>query len=64
MPNEEKMTLNERREYLRLTKKRYLKATKLERGCLLDEMEAITGLFRKSLIRLMSGGLERKAQHT
>ena len=60
MPNEEKMTINERRKYLRLIKKRYLKASKFERGRLLDEMEAITGLHRKSLIRLMSGSLERK----
>ncbi len=60
MPNEERMTVNERRKYLRLIKKRYLKASKLERGRLLDEMEAITGLHRKSLIRLMSGSLERK----
>ena len=63
MPNEEKMTLNERRKYVRLIRKRYLKASKLERGRLLDEMEAITGLHRKSLIRLMSGSLERKARH-
>jgi len=37
MPNEEQMTINERRKYLRLIKKRYLKAGKLERGRLLDE---------------------------
>ena len=41
MPNEEKMTINERRKYLRLIKKRYLKASKLERGRLPDEMEAV-----------------------
>jgi hypothetical protein len=63
MPNEEKMTLNERRKYLGLIKKRYLKASKFERGRLLDEMEAITALHRKSLIRLMSGSLERKTRH-
>ena len=63
MPNEEKMTLNERRKYLRLIRKRYLKTSKLERGRLLDEMEAVTGLHRKSLIRLMSGSLERKPRH-
>ena len=57
MPNKEKMTPNERRKYLRLIKKRYLKASNFERGRLLDEMEAITGLHRKSLIRLMSGSL-------
>ena len=63
MPNKEKMTLNERRKYLRLIKKRYLKASNFERGRLLDEMEAITGLHRKSLIRLISGSLERKPRH-
>lgn len=31
MPNEERMALNERRKYLRLIKKRYLKASKCER---------------------------------
>ena len=62
MPNEEKMTLSERRKYLRLIRKRYLKTSKLERGHLLDEMEAVTRLHRKSLIRLMSGSLERKVR--
>jgi len=60
MPNEEKMTIDERRKYLRLIKKRYLKANRLERRRLLDEMEAVTGSHRKSLIRLMNGSLERK----
>jgi hypothetical protein len=54
------MTLNECWRYVRLVKERYLKASKLERGCLVDEIEAITRLHRKSLIRLMSGSLERK----
>ena len=63
MPDQEKMTVNERRKYLRLIRRRYRKASKLERGGLLDEMEAITGLHRKSLIRLMSGSLDRKPRH-
>ena len=42
MPKEEKMTINERRKYLRLVKKRYVKATKLGRGRLPDEMGAVT----------------------
>jgi hypothetical protein len=62
MPNEEKMTLSERRKYLRLIKKRYLKASKLERAQLLDEMQAVTCMHRKSLIRLMSGSLERRVR--
>lgn len=37
MPNEEQITINELRKYLRLVKKRYFKAGKLERGRLLDE---------------------------
>ena len=60
MPNEEKMSIDERRKYLWLIRKRYLKGNKIERGSLLDEMEAVTALHRKSLISLMSGSLERK----
>jgi len=60
MPKEEKMTIDERWKYLRLVKKQYLKAGKLERGRLLDGMGSITGLHRKSLIRLMSSNLKRK----
>lgn len=60
MPEEEKMTIDERFKYLRLVKKEYLKAGKAERGRLLDDMGPITGLHRKSLIRLMSSSLQRK----
>jgi hypothetical protein len=60
MPKEEKMTIDERLKYLRLVKKRYVKASKRERGLLLNEMEEVTSLHRKSLIRLMSSSLERK----
>ncbi len=63
MRNQAKMTIDERRKYLRLIKKRYVEANKSERGRLLDEMEATTGLHRKSLVRLMSGSLERKPRH-
>lgn len=60
MSDEDKMTINERRKYLRMVRKRYTKASKTDRGQLLDEMESITGLHRKSLIRLMASNLERK----
>jgi len=60
MSNAEKMTIDERRKYLRLVKPRYRKAGRKERGQLLDEMEAVTGLNRKTLTRLMNGSLERK----
>ena len=60
MTAEEKMTVDERRKYLRTMKKRYVKAGRKKRGQLLDEMEAVTGMHRKSLLRLMNGSLERK----
>jgi hypothetical protein len=60
MSIEDKMTIDERRKYLRRMKKRYRQADRKERGRLLDEMEAVTELHRKSLIRLLSSGLERR----
>jgi hypothetical protein len=39
---------------------RYLQADRKERGQLLNEMEAVTELHRKSLIRLMKGSLVRQ----
>ena len=62
MTTEDEMTINERRKYLRKMKTRYSKATRQERGQLLDEMQAVTGLHRKSLVRLMSSSLERKSR--
>jgi hypothetical protein len=62
MSAEDKMTIDERRKYLRKMKKRYKRANRKERGRLLDEMQAITELDRKTLIRLMKGSLERKAR--
>ena len=60
MSDEDRMTVDERRKYLRMTKKRYVKADRKERGRLLDELEAVTGLHLKSLIRLVNGNLARK----
>lgn len=54
MPDEEKMSVNERRKYLKLVAPRYYKAQRRERSQLLTEMGEVTGLNRKSLIRLMS----------
>lgn len=59
MSTEDQMTIDERRKYLRRMKKRYRQANRKEQGHLLDEMEAVTELHRKSLIRLMNGSLER-----
>lgn len=60
MSIEDRMTINERRKYLRMMQKRYRKADRRERGRLLDEMEAVTELHRKSLIRSMNSSLERR----
>jgi hypothetical protein len=60
MSPEDKMNIDERRKYLRRMKKRYVQAGRKEQGRLLDEMEAVTELHRKSLVRLMNGSLERK----
>ena len=60
MSTEDQMTIDERRKYLRRMKQRYQQANPKERGHLLDEMEAVTELHRKSLLRLMNGSLRRK----
>ena len=60
MSTDDRMTIDERRKYLRVMKKRYRQASKKGRGELLDEMEAVTDLHRKSLVRLMKGSLRRK----
>ena len=60
MTTEDKMTTDERWKYLRMMKKRYVQASRAVKGQLLDEMEAVTGLHRKSLIRRMNGSLHRK----
>jgi hypothetical protein len=54
------MTIEERYKYLRMMQERYWAGGRKERGQLLNEMEKMTELHRKSLIRLMRGRLERK----
>ena len=53
MPTEEQMTVNERRKYLKLMNPLYQEAKRAERSRLLSEMEQVTGLHRKSLLRLL-----------
>ena len=48
-----KMTIAERRKYLLRMRVRYVAGNRVERSRLLDEMEQVTELHRKSLIRLM-----------
>jgi len=57
----EEMSIDERRKYLHKMRIRYWKAkNKKEKSQLLDEMEAVIGLHRKSVIRLINSELARK----
>lgn len=60
MSEDEKMLIDERYKYLRMMQRRYKKANRRERQALLDEMEAMTGCHRKSLIRHMKGVPKRE----
>lgn len=60
MSTDEKMNINERLKYLRLVKGRYTKANRKEKGRLLDDMQAVTGMDRKVLMRRLSSRLERQ----
>jgi hypothetical protein len=55
MPSDEEMSVDERRKYLKLVAPRYARGGRGERSSLLTEMAAVTGLHRKSLLRLMHG---------
>jgi len=52
MPTEQ-MSINARRTYLHIMLPRYAAANRFAQGQLLDEMQAVTGLHRKSLLRLL-----------
>src|SRR5215218_7898096 len=49
------MTVDERRKCLKRMQRRYLAATREERSRLLDELAELTGLHRKSVVRLLKG---------
>ena len=55
MPSDDAMSVDERRKYLKLVAPRYAKAGRAERSALVTEMAAVTGLHRKSLLRLVHG---------
>ncbi len=64
MPADITMTLDERRKYLLRMRLRYVQANRTERSRLLDEMEQVTELHRKSLVRLMKAEpVRRPRQH-
>lgn len=50
----DEMTIDERRKYLAKMQGRYRAADRAGRGALLTEMQAVTGLHRKSLTRLLA----------
>lgn len=61
MPVDDRMTVDERRKYLGRMKQRYDRANRRERGQLLDEMEKVTDMHRKHIIRLLNApDLSRK----
>jgi len=51
MSTDDKMTINERWKYLRQMHQRYQKANRRIQSQLSDQMDAMTGQHRKSLIR-------------
>jgi hypothetical protein len=54
-----KMTVDERRKYLRIMQGRYLAAGRARKSALLDEMAEVTSMHRKSLTRLLHSDLKR-----
>jgi len=60
MSFEDPMTIDERRKYLHKVGVLYQRANRAERSALLTKAEQVTGLHRKSLIRLLNGDLRRK----
>lgn len=61
MAADDEMTIDERRKYLKRMCPRYERADREGRSRLLSEMEAVTGLHRKSLLRLLHApSLERQ----
>jgi hypothetical protein len=65
MPVTDEMTIDERRKYVKLMASRYQQAKRSERSQLLTEMEQVSKLHRKHLIRLLNGeSLERQKRQT
>ena len=60
----EDMTIDERRKYLRKMLPLYLAADRSRKSALLDEMEHVTGMHRKSLLRLMGSQQLARKPHT
>jgi hypothetical protein len=62
MSTEDKMTIDERWKCLRQVQSHYAKADREEKSRILTNMELVTGMHRKSLIRRLNGSLERRCR--
>lgn len=60
MAETDPMTISERRKYIHKIWGRYRDSSKQEKGQLLDEATKVTGLHRKSILRILNGRLSRK----
>lgn len=60
MSETEAMDIDERRKYIHKMWGRYRTSNKMEKGRLLDEIQAVTGMHRKAILRLLNGRLSRK----
>jgi len=60
MSETEAMNIDERRKYIHKMWGRYRTSNKVEKGRLLDEIQAVTGMHRKAILRLLNGRLSRK----
>jgi len=60
MSEKDAMKVDERRKYLHKMWGRYRDATKQAKSKMLDDMEHVTGMHRKSIIRILNGRLSRK----
>lgn len=60
MSETDAMTINERRKYIYKIWGKYRKATKAEKGKMLDEMVYVTGMNRNDITQLLNERLLRK----
>jgi len=57
MAETDPMRVSERRKYIHKIRGRYRDSTRQEKSLLLDEAVKVTGLHRKSIVRILNGTL-------
>ena len=62
MSETEAMNIDERRKYIHKMWGRYRGSNKKGKGAILDEIEAVIGMHRKAIIRLLNGRLSRQTR--